>query len=116
MKLALKRLTVPICIAVIILGCFLWIALQNIHKQRGNIAEIRVSGEIAARLSLAENTRRNLSGADGIDLVIVVENGSVYVEHSDCPDKICEKKGRITNTGDMIVCLPARTVIEIVEE
>ncbi len=39
----------------------------------------------------------------------------IYVEQSGCPDKICVHKGRITTVGDMIVCLPAQTVVEVIQ-
>ncbi len=116
MNVYLKKLAVPLCITMVIAGCIIWIILQNLYKNKGSIAEVRVSGETIMRLDLSENTRIKLNGEEGIDIIIVVENGGIYVEHSDCPDKICEKKGRITDTGDSIVCLPAHTVIEVIKE
>ena len=33
---------------------------------------------------------------------------------ADCPDKLCVKTGRISKTGETIVCLPHRVVVEII--
>ena len=32
---------------------------------------------------------------------------------ADCPDKYCIQMGKATHTGDTIVCLPHKLVIEI---
>ena len=54
-----------------------------------------------------------IDGKNNISLKVIVDKGSIFVEHSDCPDKICEQKGRISKINENIICLPARTVIEI---
>lgn len=51
--------------------------------------------------------------SNGISLIVRVEGGAVYVESSDCPDHVCEQTGRISRTGQSIVCIPARLVIKI---
>lgn len=43
---------------------------------------------------------------------IIKENMHIAVKSSPCPDKICEKKGFITNSG-AIICVPEETIIEL---
>lgn len=50
----------------------------------------------------------------GINLTVTVEDGTVSVTSSSCPDHICEQTGMISHRGQSIVCIPARVVIEIV--
>ena len=45
--------------------------------------------------------------------VIEIQNGKVRVIEADCPDKLDVKQGYIKNTGEIIVCVPNRFVIEI---
>jgi hypothetical protein len=47
------------------------------------------------------------------DTVIVIEEGSVRVLSSPCPEKICIKTGRISKPGQWIACLPNRIFISI---
>ena len=115
MKEKIKKLAVPFCIVLVILLCLVWIVLQGMFNEKGNIAQVRVSGEVVLELDLNRDTRQELHGDNGIDLVIVVDSGSVYVENSECPDKICVNKGRISDVGETIVCLPARTIVEVVD-
>lgn len=112
----IKKIAAPLCVILVIAACIIWIAVQNSCKSTGSIAEVRVSNKVVLRLGLDNNTRKEIEGENGIRLSVVVENGSVYVEHSDCPDKICVNKGKISDAGDTIVCLPARTVVEVVRE
>lgn len=111
-----KKLAAPLCIALVLTICIVWIVLQNTNRSRGSTAEVRVAEETVMKLPLDKDCRREITGYGGIRLTIVVENGSVYVEASECPDKICVRKGRINDIGDTIVCMPARTVVQVVGE
>lgn len=61
--------------------------------------------------SLYEDRTVELS-QNGIDITVVIENGSVYVSDSTCRDGICRSCGKISKEG-CIVCLPAQIVIQI---
>lgn len=45
--------------------------------------------------------------------LIEIGNEKVRVIDADCPDKLDVKKGWIETTGDTIVCLPNKMVVEI---
>ena len=42
-----------------------------------------------------------------------IQDGAVSVVSADCPDKCCEKMGKITKQGQAIVCSPQAVVIRI---
>ncbi len=44
---------------------------------------------------------------------VVIKNGRVYVSKADCRDKICKNHKPISKTGETIVCLPNRIIVEI---
>lgn len=46
-------------------------------------------------------------------LKVVIEDGSAFVTDATCPDKVCEKSGRISKSGQSITCLPAGIVVRI---
>jgi hypothetical protein len=46
-------------------------------------------------------------------LLLHIDNESVYVTNSTCPDKICEKTGEIHRAGQVIVCVPNKVLIRI---
>jgi hypothetical protein len=47
------------------------------------------------------------------ETVVVIEDGTVRVTSSPCPEKICVKTGRISKPGQWIACLPNRVFISI---
>lgn len=52
------------------------------------------------------------SGAEEYNL-FVCENGKVRMIRSSCPDLICVNHQAVSGTGECIICLPHRLVIEI---
>lgn len=45
--------------------------------------------------------------------IISVEDGKIRISKSDCPDQICVLQGNVHKSGETIVCLPNKFVIEI---
>ena len=43
-----------------------------------------------------------------------IQDGEVNMTEADCPDKLCMHQGPISISGETIVCLPNKVVIEIV--
>ena len=42
-----------------------------------------------------------------------IVNGEAFVHSSSCPDKLCQRQGKISHTNEKLVCLPNKTVISI---
>ena len=76
--------------------------------QRGSRAEVFKDGKKVASLALNKDAILSLD-----HLKIVVNGGKVWVEEADCPDKICERTGKIYKKGQAIVCLPNKIAIKI---
>lgn len=111
----IRRLLIGLLFALVIAVCLVWILIQQYGMAKGQYAEVRVNGQTVLVLDLQQNTRQWVEGANDIRLCIVCGAGGVWVEQSGCPDKICVHKGRISSVGDTIVCLPARTVVEVIQ-
>ena len=75
---------------------------------------ISVDGTEVERIPLdqAGETRRTVEGGS-YTLEICLTDTEVWVEHSDCPTQDCVHTGRISRSGQSIVCLPARVVVEL---
>ena len=44
---------------------------------------------------------------------VVIEDGEVWMEEADCPDKLCISQGKISKPGQTIICLPNKTMVTI---
>lgn len=73
---------------------------------------VRVDGEVYGEYPLNSNKVIDLSTERGSNKIII-NDSNVWMEDADCPDKVCVKTGKIKSTGQTIVCLPHRVVIEI---
>ena len=65
------------------------------------------------KLALKNDTEFDVSGYQGGTNHIVIQDNAVYMSDADCPDKLCVHTGTIHKTGETIVCLPHRVVVEI---
>lgn len=88
-------------------------AVQFLVRRDGVYAVVKVDGQKVEQLSLKQAARITVEGYQGGTNEIVVEEGRVYMLEADCPDKICVRTGKISHTGQTIVCLPHRVVVEI---
>ena len=50
---------------------------------------------------------------NGYTLTVTAEGGGLRVAEADCPTQDCVHTGIITRSGQSIVCLPARIVIQL---
>ena len=101
-------------IATLIIVCeAAFLIINFVVKKDGITAVVKVDGNIVYMLPLDKNASVTVEGYQGGSNTVVIENGTVYMKDADCPDKLCEKTGKISKKGETIVCLPHRVVVEI---
>ncbi len=99
-------------IATIALVFFLFI--HFFIKKDGSMVVVKINGDINYKGSLYQSKELVVDGYQGGSNRIVIQDGFVYMADADCPDKLCEHMGKISKTGENIVCMPHRVVVEIV--
>lgn len=87
--------------------------IQIFVKKDGALAVVKVDGNIVEKLDLKRENVIEVDGYDGGVNKIEVKGGKVRMTYADCPDELCVKTGWISKTGETIVCLPHRVVVEI---
>lgn len=75
------------------------------------VAVVSVDGVETERLALEPGERTIKAG--GYTLHLTLTETTVVVDHADCPTQDCVHTGRISRSGQSIVCLPARVVIQL---
>lgn len=68
------------------------------------------NGKLKKHLKLTEDQEIIL--LDG-KMVVEIKGKKVRVKKSECPRQLCVKTGWIQHTGEVIICVPFKTVIEI---
>ena len=88
---------------------------QKKAPAQGKNVVVTVAGEEYINVPLVTGTALTINiDRDGTTTnVLHVENGTAYITDADCPDKVCEKTGKISRVNESIVCLPNKVVVTI---
>lgn len=78
----------------------------------GSVA-VKVDGKVVGTYSLTEAQRVPISTRYGHN-TLVIEDGKAHMEDADCPDHYCEQQGEISKSGETLVCLPHKLVVEAI--
>ncbi len=81
--------------------------LPSFFYAQGNTFTVSDNGKVSEYV-LSENREIILEHCK-----VIVEDGTVRVEDSDCKDKVCENFGRISKAGESIICIPNRLSVKI---
>lgn len=103
----LKRFDI-ILIGFLLFASLVLFALFSFVKRTGKRVVIKqndtvvYSGELSkdGEVSLKRNT-------------VKIENGVVFMKSADCKNQICVKTGKISKSGETIICLPNKVIVEI---
>ncbi len=105
---------------LILIGAILAIALMifagiKLFSPKGKKVVVEADGAVYATLELDSDTTLVINSENGTN-TLVIEDSKAYVTDADCRDKICEHTGRISEVGELIVCLPNKVIITIEDE
>ena len=100
-------------ITVITASALLIAVLLFMSGRKGPCAEIYVDGILKAEYILTDDREVEIKGYNGGSNILIIKDGAAYMREASCPDKLCIHQGKISRSGQAIVCLPNRVVIKI---
>ena len=98
--------------AVVLLAAGILGAYLLLGRQTGSYVMISKDNEEIGTYSLKDD--RVIDVGDGNRLEI--KDGAVHMLYANCPDQICVNTGWIDQEHDMIVCMPNKVIVQIVEK
>lgn len=101
-------------LAALCIWCVIFFVQKNGSKE-GVTVVVTVDGEeYYSGLLSGENQHgeRIELDIDGHNKVVIAD-GEVWMAEADCPDKLCISQGKISRTGQTIICLPNKTMVTI---
>lgn len=118
MKINKKTRNDIILVAVILVIAAAGLLITTLTRQEGSTVVVKIDGEQTQSYSLYENkTVEIITGKNNeFSNTLVIENGKAFISQADCPDKICQEHRAISYSGETIVCLPHKIVIEITDK
>ncbi|NTW72821.1 MAG: NusG domain II-containing protein [Eubacteriaceae bacterium] len=96
------------------------ISVAAVYFYKGNSAAykvvISVDGEVYKEIPLMEDTNETVivDNDYGRNEIKITSTYAKMIE-ADCPDQICVYSANAEETGDMIVCLPHKLIVEVVK-
>ena len=81
----------------------------------GAFVRVTVDGALYGTYALSEERTVQIDTAYGSN-TLRIEGGRVRMEEADCPNKDCVEKGAISKTGQIILCLPHKLSVTVVNE
>ncbi len=96
-------------LALLVVGLFALLAVRLAAAQ-GGVVIVKHNREVICEISLREAGEYTL--LDG-KCVLIVSGGEAYMHYADCPDKLCIKQGRVSKSGESIICLPNKLSIVV---
>ena len=111
-RLLFNEIILVAVILILALGVLLVFHLGGV---KGAVVNVIIDGEKAYSFPLGEDLTKTLTFGEHSEFtnVLVIKDGEAYVERANCPDKICVAHRKISKSGETVVCLPHRLVIEI---
>lgn len=108
----MKKTDLLLVVLALVAAAGIWL-FYSAGAEKGLTAVVTVDGEERAELSLDETDSVTIETEWGYNIVHT-ENGQVFVTEADCRDQICVNHKKIEKTGETIVCLPHKMVVEII--
>lgn len=102
-----------ILVAVMLCVAAAGFLIFTLTAKQGAAAVITIDGEVVDELSLLRDCVIRYETERGYNIV-AIKDGIVTVSEASCPDKICVSHRPVSKTGETIVCLPNKLVVEIV--
>lgn len=110
MKESFKKKEIIYVAVLLILCCLIFCLMKSFAAGSGK-ASVYYNGEKIMSIPLNKDNVIHLD-AD-LPVTLLIEKGSIRFANSECPDKICEKFGRLSNEFEYAVCAPAGVTVII---
>lgn len=100
-------------IVVIALAALFLVNLYGKWNTKDAQAVVTIDGTEYGRYSLSEDRTVKIESENGGYNLLIIEEGDARIEEASCPDKVCVRHKPIDKTGETLVCLPNKVVVEI---
>jgi hypothetical protein len=109
-----KTTDILIVLAIVLTGICLLNVYNYIYSNEPAKAEIYYKSELVKTVVLSTGVDKVFSIPQKEQVVFHIKrDGSICIEESDCPDKICVKTGSISSIGQTVACLPNEIFMKI---
>ena len=107
-----KDLLLIVAVVLLAAGLLLWNNLQPAAATLTAIVE--ENGKVTHTYNLSTQKSTQLVDIGGkYHVKLLLDPGKISFYHSDCPDQVCVRTGKLTKPGQTAVCLPAKVSVRV---
>lgn len=108
----MKKNDIILISVLIILTVILPFFLMNLNREKGSELVIYSDEDIYGTYELDEDREIEIDTGSGYNC-IVIKDGNVYIKEADCKGQDCVRSGSISESGQVIACIPHRLLLKI---
>ena len=101
--------SIVLAAALIITSVIVYLLIE-FTRDPGGFVRISVDGTAVSEHPLDTDGEYEIGGGTNI---LVIKDGKAYMKYATCPDGLCKNQGKIHLSGERIVCLPNRVLVEV---
>lgn len=110
----MKKKDIILIAAVLVIALVSFAAIKMTQKD-GKQVVVTVEGKEVYKTSINKDQTYKIPEENGTN-IMQIKDGKVTMKKADCKDQICADHKPIEKSGETIVCLPHKVVIEIKSE
>lgn len=110
----MKKKDIILIAAVLVIALVSFAAIKMTQKD-GKEVVVTVDGKEVYKTSINKDQIYKIPEENGTN-IMQIKDGKVTMKKADCKDQICADHKPIDKSGETIVCLPHKVVIEIKSE
>ena len=105
-----------IAIIIIVNVFFILYGGNNAMKINNKIAYVYSNNTLVGEYVLTDDVKDEfkIESETGYN-ILHIEDGQIWIHDASCPDRVCISQGKISYDGEIIVCLPNKMLIKIVD-
>ena len=107
----IRKADIVLLIVLVLFGAVLALPAA-MWKGSGDTVKITVNGKLFGTYDLSSDQTVEVK-KNGKTNIIRIEDGKVLMEQASCKNQVCVHTGRISHSGQSIVCLPNRVSVTI---
>ena len=108
-KFIMKFKDFILLIGILIVAFAAYLGIQMLSYQEAERVLVSVDGEVFGVYSLHDDQEIKINDTN----ILVIKGGEADMIHANCPDQICVDQVEISKTGETIVCLPNKVIVEV---
>ena len=100
-------------LGIILAAFLLWLIPYLLNKDASAMVTVYQNGHEIGKYPLGKEQTISIPyGEDGYNLLFI-SGGEASISDADCPDGLCVRQRAVDRTGESIICLPHKLVIQI---